>query len=198
MNTFKQRFQKDHLIKSFLVCAFPIHLWTIILFFRDIGWIADRTNMGDALGVGAYAMVFALIESLFYLIPITTLNILIPWRQPQQKALAITSYIALIIPFWVGIGQIIQYNYHNVLNQDQIIDALIDSGHPVRYFILVYLIFLSILLGSILLPVYFINFKDRPQYIMISVIERIEILTYLYIFLDLIGLISIIFRNMSL
>ena len=58
-----KRYSKQGLWNLFLICAFPLHVWTIILAFRDFSWVTERTNSWDALGVVSYGLIFALIES---------------------------------------------------------------------------------------------------------------------------------------
>jgi hypothetical protein len=60
----KQYYSKQAFGSLFLMYVFPLHLWTLLLAFRDISWVAERTNFGDAIGVVSYGMVFAFLESL--------------------------------------------------------------------------------------------------------------------------------------
>ena len=59
-----QRYTRQGLWSLFLMCAFPLHAWTLILAFRDISWLTDRTNAWDAVGVTSYGLVFAFVESM--------------------------------------------------------------------------------------------------------------------------------------
>ena len=58
-----RRYSRQGLWSLFLTCAFPLHFWTLILVFRDISWLTDRTNAWDAIGVASYGMIFAFTES---------------------------------------------------------------------------------------------------------------------------------------
>lgn len=67
-NWLKQYYSKQEVWTLFLISAFPIHVWTYILFFWDFSWIEERSGTWNAIGVGAYALVIALIESVFVLL----------------------------------------------------------------------------------------------------------------------------------
>ena len=58
------RYTRQGLWTLFLMCALPLHIWTLILAFRDLPWLTDRTNAWDAFGVMAYGLIFALAESI--------------------------------------------------------------------------------------------------------------------------------------
>jgi hypothetical protein len=58
-------YQKKGLWLLFAAAAFLVHVWAIMLIFQDLAWLAERTNMWDAIGVGAYGLVVALGESVF-------------------------------------------------------------------------------------------------------------------------------------
>jgi len=44
----------------FLISAFPLHVWTLLLAFRDFSWLTERTNLWDAIGVLSYGLIYAL------------------------------------------------------------------------------------------------------------------------------------------
>ena len=56
------RYTRQGLWTLFLMCALPLHIWTLILAFRDLPWLTDRTNAWDAFGVMSYGLIFALVE----------------------------------------------------------------------------------------------------------------------------------------
>ena len=93
------RYSKSGLWLLFLTTAFPIHLWTIILVLRDFAWVTERTNAWDAVGVAAYGMVFAFIESLFVFIIVVLLGLLLPKQWDERKRL---SFLGLLIFTVVG------------------------------------------------------------------------------------------------
>lgn len=193
MNTFKQRFQKQYLIKIFLICSFPLHLWTIFLILRDFDWISKRSSIWGAISAGSYAMIYTLLDTLIFFVLINIMSLLIPWNFQKDKTFALTSLIALIIPFWSGIGQIIQHQ--DFLSPSFISRALFESGHPLRYGIPALLLILFIFFGSIIIPAYLISYKPPFVTITLNFLDKILLLSAFYLFLDLLSIIIILIRN---
>jgi len=93
-------YSKRDLWLLFSAVAFPIHIWAFILFFRDLSWVANRTNMWDAIGVGAYGSLVALTESIFiFLITVfLSFSVSTKWDQPQRISLIGT--VVLMVSLW--------------------------------------------------------------------------------------------------
>ena len=95
----------------FLISAFPLHVWTLLLGFQDISWLAERTNFFDALSVISYGLVFALFESLLLLVVVLLLGMtalaytLRPWlgvdgpafSSVYQGAIRFNTYVGLAV-----------------------------------------------------------------------------------------------------
>jgi hypothetical protein len=58
------QFNRGDLFKLFLIVAFLLHVWTIFMTLRDIGWVAEGRTIGGAIGFSAYVLVITLFESL--------------------------------------------------------------------------------------------------------------------------------------
>ena len=84
-----KQYSKSGLWSLFLICAFPLHIWTFILAFRDFSWVSERTNSWDAVGVVSYGLVFAFIESLMIFLIATLMGFLISqkWEEKQRITL---------------------------------------------------------------------------------------------------------------
>lgn len=190
---FKQRFKKEHLIKVFLLCAFPFHLWTILLILHDVEWIAKRTNLGDVIGVGAYALLYALIESLFFFLLIVALSLIIHWQWKGDKVFAELGYISLWIPIWAGLKQI--YRHQDMASPNFLVEWLFSTGHPLRYFTLGTGLLIIVIIGSAAVPIYLIGFKHKVEKYIRSFLERLAVLSTLYIALDVISVFIVLIRN---
>jgi len=190
---FKQRFKINQLINLFLICAFPPHLWAILVVLHDVDWISQRTNLGDAIGVGAYAMVFAFLESLAYFILIVLLGLILPWGWKSKKVFAHLGYISLWIPLWPILQQL--FWYKNIAQPDFLIEWLLSTGHPLWYLAAGAGLFIIILDESLVVPIYFIGNKRRVEERMINLLGRISLLSTFYIILDVLSLVIIIIRN---
>jgi len=193
--TFNQRFQKGHLLKLFLVCAFPFHLWTILLVLNDVEWIAQRTDLSDVIGVGAYALLYALIESFVFFLCIVALGLIIPWRWNGDKVFAQLGYNSLWIPLWPGLNQL--YRYKDFASPDFLVEWLFSTGHPLRYGAVVLGLLITIIIGSAGVPNFLIGFKYPVEKNTRNFLERIAFLSSLYIALDIISVIIVLIRNIN-
>src|SRR5512141_2477039 len=88
------------------MCAFPLHAWTLILAFRDISWLTDRTNAWDAVGVTSYGLVFAFVESLVLFALMVLLGYVVSGRWQPERRVALLSLLALLASLWAMIGQL--------------------------------------------------------------------------------------------
>ena len=190
---FKQRFQKEHLLKLFLVCAFPFHLWTILLVLKDVEWITRRSDFWDAIGVGAYALIYAFLESFVFFMFIVILGILLPWKWERNKVFAQLGFISMWIQFWAILFQF--YRHRNLVSPLFFSDWLISTGHPLVYGIVVIGLLIIIVIGSAIVPIYLIGYKHQVEKKIVSFLERVTILSILYIALDIISAVILLIRN---
>ncbi|MBI3172998.1 MAG: hypothetical protein HYZ25_04720 [Chloroflexi bacterium] len=191
-NFFTQRYSKQGLWSLFLMCAFPLHFWTLILVFRDIQWMTERTNFWDALGVASYAMVFAFLESLLLFLILTLLGFLVPTRWTRETRIALLSALFLILSIWAMLGQL--YFLAAVQTPGWFIFLMARTGHPVR---ILYALALILVTPTLALPAWFALRSEKFLNSVNSLIERLSLLSGLYLFFDVIGLIIIVIRNLA-
>ncbi|HLF73874.1 MAG TPA: hypothetical protein VI524_05990 [Anaerolineales bacterium] len=186
-----KRYSRQGLWSLFLVCAFPLHLWTLILAFRDISWLTERTNAWDAVGVASYGMVFALIESVVVFLVVALLGFLTPRRWQSDQRVAFLGLLILLTSLWGMIGQLLFLS--NVWLPAPAVQFLRESGHPLR---IMYAAALAVVVPTVVLPIYsFIRWQKAVAF-MQNLMERLSVLTMFYLVFDLLGLIIIIIRNM--
>jgi hypothetical protein len=174
------------------MCAFPFHLWTLIMVFRDISWVTERTNAWDAVGVAAYGLLLALAESILVFLILTALGFIMPKQWTVDKRIAFLSLIVLIIAVWGILSQL--FFLWNINLPIQTMQSLARSVHPLWW---LYGGTLVIVIPTVFLPVYFFLRTDKVFLFMQGLIERLSTLTMLYLFFDLIGLIVAIIRNIG-
>jgi hypothetical protein len=172
------------------VCAFPLHLWALILIFRDLSWVAERTNMWDAIGVAAYGLVLAFIESVLFFAAITIVGLMISTKWNEDRRIALLSILALVTSLWAIDDQ--AYFIWGSYVPEQVLRYIGSSEHPLR---LLYASCLALVVPTIIIPVYLVLKSDRFLNLMQGLIERLSLLTMLYLFFDLLGLIVVIIRN---
>jgi hypothetical protein len=187
-----QRYSRQALWSLFLTCAFPLHFWTLILVFRDISWLAERTNAWDAIGVASYGMIFAFIESVVIFLVVALLGLLTPTQWETDRRTAFLSLLILITAIWGMIGQLLFL--WNIFLPPQAIQFLRGSSHPLR---IIYMVSLLIVTPTVLLPIYAFFRSNKAVRFMQNLIERLSLLTMFYLFFDLLALMIVIIRNIG-
>lgn len=174
----------------FLLCAFPLHVWTLLLAFRDISWVAARTNFQDAIGVLSYGMVFAFLESLVFFVIIFFLGFLISPRWTSQYRVVTMGLSAIVLSIWAIIGQL--YFLQGWSLPDGFIGFLVRSGHPARYF---YPILSFLILITFLIPVWVVLKSQKGYSIARDIADRLSLLGALYLVVDVLALGVVLIRN---
>lgn len=185
-------YSKQGLWSLFLTCAFPFHLWTLILVFRDVSWVAERTNAWDAVGVAAYGMIFAFVESVLVFLVLVLLGFLTPRQWEVNRRVAFLSLLLLLTTLWGMVSQL--FFIWNINLSDGTIRFLAESGHPLRY---LYMGSFAIVIPSIVLPVYFFLRSQKMFLFLQELMDRLSLLTVFYLFFDVVGLVIIIVRNIG-
>lgn len=185
-----RRYSRQGLWSLFLVCAFPLHLWTLIMVFRDISWLTERTNAWDAIGVASYGMLFAFVESVVIFLVVALLGFLTPKHWEHNRRIAFLGLLILITSAWGMIGQLLFL--WNVFPPERAIQFLKSSAHPLR---ILYAACLVIVIPTVLLPVYSFIRSEKAVPFMKNLMERLSLLTGFYLFFDLLGFIIVIIRN---
>ena len=182
-------YSKQELWSLFLMCSLPLHFWTLILAFRDLSWLIERSNLWDAIGVASYGMIFAFVESALVFLVAIVLGFLILKHWHQQR-IALLSILILITALWSIAGQL-----HALLGMSYpswFLNFLAQQGHPVR---VLYVISLLLVTPTILLPTYLILKSKRVLRFVRELIERLTLLATLYLLFDIVGLVIVVIRN---
>jgi len=156
-----------------------------------MSWVIERTNAWDAVGVASYGLVFAFAESLVIFVVIALLGFLTPNQWAGDRRVAFLSLLVIITALWGMISQLLFL--WNISLPAPLIRFLAQSEHPLR---LLYAFSLAIVLPTVLLPVYFFMRSNKSVRFMQELTERLSVLTLLYLFFDLIGLVIVILRNL--
>ncbi len=190
VNSMTQRYSREGLLSLFLMCAFPLHAWTLILVFRDLSWLTDRTNAWDAVGVASYGLVFAFVESLVIFLMAAALGFLISMKWEPGRRIALLTVVVLIVSMWAMVEQL--FFLTNASVPGPIIRMLVESRHPLR---VLYAGIVVILSSSFLIPVMLVVRSNKVYQFVRGMIERLSLLVMFYLFFDLIGLVIVLVRN---
>jgi hypothetical protein len=170
---FKKHYTAQELTQLFVLSAFPIHIWTIVNTLRDVPTWILYLNGWEVAGAFAYTLSFALFETLILYIAILLLGMLVPERWRGDQFVPLASVYLLEFSIMAGILQF-----------------FLVEGSALRGMILICAIIL------ILTP--FIVFKATKLKGFISVAAgRLSLLAYIYIFFDVVGLVIVIARNLT-
>ena len=189
---FDQRYSKQGLWSLFLMCAFPLHAWTLVLVFRDLSWMSERTNFWDAVGVAAYALLFAFIESLVCFVILALLGFLVSTAWDQSRRLALLAMLFLVLSLWAMLGQL--YFLTGFQVPSWLLDFMVRDGHPVR---IMYAILLAAVTPSLALPAWFALRSQGFAKAVNALVERLSLLTSFYLVFDVAGLVLVLVRNLS-
>jgi hypothetical protein len=187
-----KRYTRQGLWSLFLVCAFPLHAWTIVLAFRDFSWVAERSSAWDSVGVMAYGMVFAFCESLGVFLIAALLGFLVSPSWAEDRRIALLNVLVLVTAVWAILGQL--FFLLNLSPPAALVQFLSGSDHPLR---ILYAASLALVVPTVLIPVYLVLRSERAVRFIGELTGRLALLTAFYLFLDLAGLVILLIRNLA-
>jgi len=188
-----KRYSRQGLFSLFLSCAFLVHLWTLILTFKDFSALIDRTSLWGAFGTLSYGLLFAFIESIFVFLVIVLLGFLVSSKWDEAHRVAVLSMLVMIATLWEIYGQ--ASSIWGFQLRGQILEFILHFQHPIRFLFLLVGIMCAGIISTILVPAFLVlrskGFFDFIQ----TTIKRIEILTEFYLVMDVLALIIVVVRN---
>jgi hypothetical protein len=191
-NFVAQKYSRQELWSLFLTCAFPLHMWALIMAFRDISWLSERTGLWDAIAVVAYGMLIAFVESVLVFLVVALVGFFTPGTWSSERRTTFMSLLILLLALWAIISQLLYL--WDVDLPPSAVRFLRNSGHPLR---ILYAGSLAVVGLSIALPVYSFIRSQRAVPFMKELMDRFSTLTTFYLALDLLGVVIIIIRNLN-
>ena len=188
-----RHYSKQGLWSLFLICAFPLHAWTLILAFRDFSWVSERTNSWDAVGVISYGLLFAFIESIVVFLVVLLLGFLISKKWDEVRRNSLLGILVLII----SLSAIVNYLYFliPIKLSGETIDFLARLERPLQS---IYAVILAVT-GSIVLGLTHLTLRSEKFLRGVrEFFERISLLSIFYLIFDFMGLIIVIIRNVGM
>jgi hypothetical protein len=183
-------YSRRELWSLFLICAFPLHVWTIILAFRDFSWVTERTNSWDAVGVVSYGLIFTFIESVVITLVAVLLGFLILKKWGEERRVTLMGLLVVITSLWAMVSYL--YFMLQVSVSGETIDFLVGLAHPLRF---LYAVSLALVGSTVALPTYFVLRSEKVFKGVQGLFERLSLLTQFYLFFDIVGLIIVVYRN---
>ena len=187
------RYTPASLYHLFMVCAFPIHGWAILMSLSDFSWVAARTRAWDAVGLVSYALIFALFETLAVFVIVWALGALVPAGWDADKRVALLGSLFLVAAGWAIAGQV--YSLLGRPVHASLIRFLMQSGHPLRIFSSAVVLFPVL---SAALPAWAVMTSDAARGGLGSAIDRISLLASFYVALDVLGVLVVFIRSVTI
>ncbi len=176
--TFIQRFRR-----LFAVCALPVHVWSALVYFYDLPGLMLRMPASDFLAHGAYLLVFAFFESAVWALLLTLATIrLSPHKFPSLEAVVLTSGV------WLVLARSLPF-------AGPFLESAVPPAATLRAFETL-LGLLAIGYIGALLAIQRSFRRGRGAARMASLQERLSTLVGMYAFLDLLGAVCILLRNL--
>jgi len=134
--------------------------------------------------------VFAFLESVIIFLVTALLGYLASGRWNQERRIALLAGLVLISALWAMLGQL--YFLLEASLPGAFIAFMAQTDHPLR---VLYGATLAVVTLTFLGPALLVLRSDRVFHFVRGMIDRLSILTMLYLFFDVVGLIIVIIRN---
>jgi len=162
----------------FASCVFPVHVWSIFNVLREVpAWIL-RLSSWEFIGIIAYTLAFALLESVIILLTLIFLGTILPARFLRDRFVAQSSMLVLLTSGWAIVAH---YN-------DEVIRLW-----GIKEFLFWSLPYLT----SLALAYVLIHRYERLGKYIRSLAERLTVLSFTFASIDFLGVIVVILRNVS-
>ncbi len=172
MAIFKDRFTSNDLVHIFVFCALPIHLWSIIIMFRLVpSWLL-YLSQSDIIGSTAYHLMFTIFETVLVFIILLAVGRLIPKKWTPEPFLTLCSVLLIELAIMAIVFQ-----------------HLVQQYSSLRWMFVSCAIILA--LSIVVVPKI-----SKLQALNRSLAERLTVLTFIYVMIDVIGVIVVIVRNL--
>lgn len=190
----RERWYLTHRIerfKLFLVLAFPIHLWVVLVGFQDLDYIISLNTPWDGIGFICYLLLYSLIDSIVIFLLITIISLMTPEAWSKEFRFVWLSGFGMMLTIF------------SVMEQYLIFEWFISFGFLQRMKWLSYpmwvgsVLVLFLLLTAWVVPRCLIQPNRWLQERLYSILEKLAVLAGFYIFLDLAAIIIIIMRNIN-
>jgi hypothetical protein len=177
--TFRNRFPtKGDTWLVLAACVTPIYSWAILTLLYNMRPLLLRHSIWDLAGILSYRLIFAAFETLLVLSLLILLCIILPGRWLRDRFASEGSMIALVTSLWIIAFQL-------------------GSG-TLRGWSLWPLLAASLYLASVGILYVLILRHRRVEQAVLSFVERLTVFTYVYIALSVLGLLVVVFRNLTL
>lgn len=169
---------RSEIFALFIVCAIPIHIWSIVNAFREMpAWII-KMSMWEVLGVFAYTQAFALFETISIVFLLALLLFILPRFIVGEQVVPISMMIVLLVTIWLVI---LQLNVNWI--DERKVSAVAIWG-------------VSLILALSIL-IFLVRRSRRLQIFSQRVLDRVMVLALFLLFVDLLSVLIVVTRNIG-
>lgn len=179
MDIFKRSRSKSEYFRLFLIGAFPVHIWAIVNLLHTFPSLLLEMNTMELISILAYVLTFALFESLF----VFALLFLLTWFFPPKISVSTLLAVSAILVFFgsiavtlvhlYGIWKITAFKFESWVTLWAAV-GVVASG----------------------LTIFLVARKPKIERPILSIVERLSLLSILYISIDLVGAVIVVIRNL--
>ena len=174
--------------KIFLLTTFPIHVWNLLMVFKDMEFINKRTELDDAIGYASYSLIGALVESLILAVVLWLITLPLPKKWSETRTVTVVASVYFVLAGASAIEQA-AHAFDQFRISKQFLYGL-ENFTGLTFGLIIGAILLAIVIMMLLI------FKtNRGQEIIAEIYGRLTLLSYLYLIFDLAGIVIVIFRN---
>jgi hypothetical protein len=173
----RPRLTPTDLSLSFGAIAFPVHVWTIInILVIFPAWLL-RLSLWELAGAISYPLVEALLESGLIWLVLVGASFVLPRKWLADKFVVLASALVWLLAAWAILAQ---FNLVRLL-----------QWGPLQW-----VPGLIVVVLSFGLVIWLIHRFARVESTIKTIVQRLAVLTYIYIIFDVLGLLVIILRNL--
>jgi hypothetical protein len=168
----------------FSACVFPVHVWAIVNTLREVPSYILRLSLFEIASVFSYILFFALIESIVIAAIIAIISVLLPARLFKDFLVSQGSLFLFITCVWI-----LPIHYLPKIVQG------FSFSLPILIFLLWFWItsYIGFMGAAYILIRRRINLRKSIR----SFVEKLAMLSLFYLFLDLVSIFIIVYRNIS-
>ena len=182
MATFSERIpEKDVAFSVFVACVIPVHIWSILIYLQSVPGLMLKMPFWDMVGVFAYTQAFALFESLLLTLLILGAAVLLPGRVLRDDLAVNGAVIMFVLTIWLGLTH---------LSPRGVRDAIYTSAQAA-------VVWSTALLITIGVALWLAQRWERLALTTGQIMSRFTVLAVVYLAVDAMSILIIIFRNLS-
>lgn len=160
------------------------------MIFKDLEFVTERSESWGAIGYASYSLVFALVESLLIAIVVWAISLLLPRKWGEKRAVT-----ALISVYFILAGASAVEQAAHAFEQYRIAKQFLYGLE--NFTTLTYALIISAILIAIVGLMLLIFKTKKGGEALAEFYDRLILLGYLYLVLDIIGIVVVISRNIS-